>query len=552
MRTSPGRNIFSKFTLLLMMVVTIFAMTACNSSDKASTEQKGSKENKQSATTNSPQTGGTITIGLSQEPDTLDIQKSAMSVADEIANRLGNTLLTVDPKTNELAPGLAESYQVSQDGKTITFKIRKGVTFHDGTPLTANSFKETFDRMLNPKTGAMLVSFLAGVKSVSAPDDQTLTIQLEQPSAPLLQNLTTGFLQPINLSAITKSGDKYGRNPVGVGPWKFQDWTTGQSVTLVRNDAYNWAPSFFENKGKAYPDKLVYKFITDPQTMLAALDSGSIDVLYNANPKDAERYRNNNQFQILEADQQGLGLFIEMNTENELLKDKNVRTAINMAINKDAIIKAAINGEGTAAYGPLSSTIFGYDPKVKDYGIKYNQDKASKLLESSGWSKNSEGILEKDGKKLEFDLSSFSTQTQSAQIVQAMLKDVGIKINIKQMETGTLIQKASQGEYDLAFLTYAYSDPDILYLLFHSSQIGGLNHVRVKNPELDALLEKGRTTTNPEERKQVYADIQKIIVDNAYWVPIYSPKAFFIVNKRVHDIKLQSTNLLLNDSWVSK
>ncbi|MEH7347590.1 ABC transporter substrate-binding protein [Gottfriedia acidiceleris] len=548
MRTKTARKIFPRFALLSVSVLTIFAMTACNSTDQASTNNKKNTTN----TSVAPQTGGTITVGLSQEPDTLDIQKTAMSTADEISNRLGNTLLTLDPKTNEIAPGLAESYQVSNDGKTITFKIRQGVTFHDGSPLTSKSFKETFDRMLNPATGAPLVSFLAGVKSVLTPDDQTLVVDLEQPSAPFLNNLTTGFLQPLSVSAINKDGANYGRNPVGVGPWKFEKWTTGQSVTLDRNNDYNWAPSFFANKGKAYPDKLVYKFITDPQTMLAALDSGSIDVLVNAAPKDAERYRKNDKFQVLDADQQGLGLFLEMNLDNELLKDKNVRTALNMAINKDAIIKAALNGEGTAAYGPLSSSIFGYDSNVKEYGIKYNKDEAIKLLESSGWSKNSQGIMEKNGKKLEFDLSVYSTQSQAAQIVQAMLKDIGVNINIKQMETATLIQKASKGEFDLSFLSYSYSDPDILYMLFHSSQIGGLNHIRVKNPELDALLEKGRTTTNAEERKQIYADAQKLIVENAYWVPIYSPKVFYIVNNRVHDIKLQSTNILLNDSWVSK
>ena len=126
-----------------------------------------------------------------------------------------------------------------------------------------------------------------------------------------------------------------------------------------------------------------------------------------------------------------------------------------------------------------------------------------------------------------------------------MLKDIGINVNIQSMEAGTLIEKATKGEYELSFLAYSYSDPDILFLLFHSSQIGGLNHVRAKNTELDRLLEEGRTTIDPEKRKQVYAGIQKIVVENAYWAPIYAEKNFYVVNSRVQDVKIVKRKYLL-------
>ncbi|MHC0035389.1 ABC transporter substrate-binding protein [Pseudoneobacillus sp. C159] len=545
-------NPFQFITLLFLAMMLIVGCSSTSSSTPK--KEKDDDSNLQTEEMATPKPGGTITIGAFAEPDTLDVHKTAMSIASQVTSHIGGNLIVINPETNELEPYLAEDYQVSEDGKTITFKIRQDVKFQDGTPLTAQVVKDTFDRILNPDTGATVAaSLIAGIQSTSAPDEQTFIIELVAPSAPFLRNLASeGYLQPLSMAAIEKAGDNYGRNPVGVGPFKFKEWVTGQSITLERNEEFNWPQSYYENKGKAYPEKIVYKFIQDEQTMLAALDSGSIDVAIGITPKDVQRYRNNDQYYVLEVDRQGLGLFLEMNTENDILKDVNVRKAINMAINKDAIIKAVLNGEGAPAYGPIPSTIFGYDPNVENYGHKFNQNEATNLLESSGWQKNSKGIFEKDGKAMKFDLTIMGTHNQSAQMVQAMLKDVGIEVNIQSMESGTLIEKASQGDYDMSFLGYSYGDPDILTLLFHSSQIGGLNHTRVKNPELDALLDKGRTTIDPEERKQVYAQVQKIVVDEAYFAPIYAERVFFVVNKRVKNVKLNATAPLFHDSWVEQ
>ncbi|MFE8695750.1 ABC transporter substrate-binding protein [Cytobacillus sp. FJAT-53684] len=543
------------FTMLILSMLVMIGCSSNTTSTPDGNSDNSPDSNKEtSEETSAPQSGGTITIGTMQEPDTLDVHKTSMSIASVITNHLGGTLLSVDPETNELEPNLAESYQVSEDGQTITFKIRQGVTLTDGTPLTAKVYKDTFDRILNPETGATVAaSLIGGIQATAAPDDHTFVIELAAPSAPFLRNLTSrGYLQPLSMAAIEKYGADYGRNPVGAGPYIFKEWVTGQSITLERNDDFNWPRASAENQGKAHPDQIVYKFIQDQQTMLAALDSGSIDVAMEVPPKDVQRYRDNPDYYVLEAERQGLGLFLEMNLEDETLSDLNVRKAINMAINKDAIIKAVINGEGTPAFGPIPSAVFGYDPNVENYGHKLNKDEAINLLEQSGYAKNGKGIMEKDGKELAFELSIMTQHNQAAQMVQAMLKDVGINVSIQSLEAGTLIEKVSQGDYQMSFLAYSYIDPDILYLLFHSSQIGGLNHVRVQNSELDDLLEKGRTTIDPEERKQVYAQVQEIVVENAYWAPIYAEKVFFVVNKRVQNVKAMDTSIEFQDSWVKQ
>jgi peptide/nickel transport system substrate-binding protein len=543
------------FLLLTMLVLSFGLMIGCSSGTSSTGNDGSSNSDKnKSEEASEPQSGGTITIASMLEPDTLDVHKTAMSIAGLVTSHIGGTLLAVNPETNDLEPYLAEEYNVSEDGKTITFKIRQGVTFTDGTKVTAQVFKDTFDRILNPETGATVAaSLIAGIQSTSAPDDQTFVIELAAPSAPFLRNLASqGYLQPLSKAEIEKQGDEYGRNPIGAGPFIFKEWVTGQSITLERNKDFNWPKAFSKNQGKAYPDQMVYKFIADEQTMLAALDSGSVDIAMNVSPKNVQKYRNNPNYYVLEAERQGLGLFLEMNLEDEVLSDLNVRKALNMAINKDAIIKAVLSGEGTPAYGPIPATIFGYDSNVEKYGHKLDKDKAVSLLESSGYSKNSNGMMEKDGKELTFELSIMAQYNQAAQMVQAMLKEIGITVNIQSMEAGTLIEKVSQGEYDLSFLAYSYADPDILSLLFHSSQIGGLNHVRAKNSELDELLDKGRTTIDLEERKQVYARIQEIIVENAYWAPIYAEKVFYVVNSRVKNVKVEGVTIEFHDSWVQK
>lgn len=549
------------FILFGILALFLLLLPACSSNDassetesKTNDEKTNDEKKSEDETDATPKEGGAFVVGVADEPDTLDMHKTGMAMASMIGSQIGGALLAVDPDTLEIKPHLAESYEVSDDGKTITLKLQPNVTFHDGTPLTAQAYKDTFDRILNPDTGAVVAgSLVAGVEEVTVPDELTLVIKLSQPSAPFLRNLaSSGYLQPMSMEAIEKHGADYGKNPVGIGPWKFESWETGQSILFSRNEDYKWPPLFYENRESARPENLTFKFIKDYQTMLAALDSGSIDLAYNVEAKDAKRYRDNENYYLIEMERQGLGLLIEMNLENEKFQDVNVRKAINMAINKDVIIEASLDGEGSPAYGPISSNLFGYDPGVENYGHKYNPDEAMKLLESSGWSKNSKGIMEKDGQELSFDLQASSNDSQNAQIVQAMLKEIGIEINIQMMESATLIEKAGEGDYEISFMAYSYNDPDVLFILFHSSQIGGLNHVRANNKELDALLEQARVAMDPEERNNLYVEAQKIIVEEAYWVPVYSEKIFHIVNSRLQNVKSAPTELLYHDSWIDE
>ncbi|RNB84848.1 ABC transporter substrate-binding protein [Brevibacillus fluminis] len=533
-------------------IISVLLIMICLSLVGGCSSQSGTPVPDQQTDSVKPQSGGTITVASFIDPDTLDPHKSVGT--DQLVTwQMGGSLLYKDPVTKEFKPYLANHYTISEDGKTMTFTIRKGVSFQDGTPLTAKSFKDTYDRILNPRTNAKQVrTFLEPVKSVKAPDNDTLILELNEPSASILDFLSTGSSQPLSMKAIEKYGDDYGRNPVGVGPWKFESWKPGEGVTLVRNEAFHWAEPFYKNQGPPKLDKLVVKTISDSSVMMSALDNGSIDVAMYVPARNIKKYRNNPKYQVLERYRPGLSFTLRMNLSKPEFQDVQVRKAFNMLINKEAIIQAALMGEGKVAQTIIGPGMLGYDKSLGTYGYQYDVDEAKKLLDAAGWKVNGSGLREKDGKTLTLAFLSTPTYDKEAQLVQAMLGEVGIKSNIQNLEAGTYINEAVKGNFDLTFGTATFEDPSIMYMSFHSNQIGAYNYASVKDEIVDALLEKGQTAFDMEVRKMAYEEAQKRMMEQAYLIPIYNDKLFTVVNSRVKGVTWTSYVPMFNDSWVQK
>ncbi len=268
-------------------------------------------------------------------------------------------------------------------------------------------------------------------------------------------------------------------------------------------------------------------------------------------PKEINRFRNNPDYEVIEELKYGLGTGLFMNLRREPLQDIQVRKAINMAINKEAVIKGVLKGEGVVAHTALSPSTVGYDKTAEEYDYKYNVAEAKKLLDAAGWLVNGQGVREKNGKTLEFTLL-VGSQKSEAELMQSMLGEVGIKLKIVSMEAAAMSAAQIKGDYDLTVLGYTYNDPHALFVLFHSSQIGGLNISGVKDAELDGLLEKGRSAFDLEERKKIYAEAQKHMSEQAYIVPVYIDKKFTVVNSRVKGVKVIESGIFFNDSWVDE
>ena len=494
--------------------------------------------------------GGTWTIAVTEEPDTLDPHKSTTALSGAILRYVGDPLIAKDPE-GKYVPGLAKKWTVSPDGLTWTFDLKDGVKFQDGTPFDANAMKATFDRALDPATKSPIAGGLLGpVKGVEAKDAHTLVLTLKQPFSPLLDNLSdAGRLLPLSPKAFADPG--FGRKPVSTGPWRVADWRSGDRIVLERNPDYDWGPGFL-HKGAAYLEQIVFRIIPESATQVSAFESGEVDQL-GIPPAQVQRFLDEKKFDVKKAYRNGVGLFLEFNVTKPPFDDLALRRAMNYAIDKDAIVKTALKGFGEAAYGPLPPSIRGYWPGIVQYAPHYDKAKAAQFFDDAGW-KLVNGIRMKGGKPLSFTVynAPIDPWKDSAQLVQAQLKDLGVDMQIQQLEFGTLLARAKSGEQQAHFMGYTYTNPDIVYIWFHSSNIGkGLNLSHYNDPRLDRLIDDARLATDDAQRLKVYEEIQKLIVDKALWVPLWTNFIYTAYQSRGRGIKLDSEGrTILFDAYV--
>ncbi len=494
---------------------------------------------------------GEWTIAIAEDPDTLDPQKTAAAVTGLVYRYLGDSLVSKD-FDGKIAPGLAKGWKVSDDGLTWTFEIKDGVKFHDGTPLDASAIKASFERALSPDTKSPIAGSLLGPVDAIATTGQTLTVQLKKPFAIFLDNMSDPRIAAVSLPAVQKAGDQFGRQPVSSGPWKLTEWQAGTRIVLQRNSDYAWGPPFV-HAGPPNIEKLNFRVLPEPATATAAFEAGEVDQIA-ITPSDVKRIEATNKYDIQKFLRLGVGLFMEFNVTKPPFDDLNVRRAMNHAINKEDVMQTGIDGLGELAYGPLPSSIWGYWPGIKDYAPAHDPNKAKQLFAESGWTPNSQNLLEKDGETFKFTLLSLPTDTwvKSAQVVQSQLKQIGVTMDIQTFEFGTLLAKEKAGEQQAGFQGYTYTSPDIVYLWFHSSNIGtGLTLSHHSDPKLDQLIDDSRTTQDDAKRLSIYQDIQKFTVDKALWVPLWTNYNFIGLQRRIQNAKLHPDGyLVLMDATV--
>jgi peptide/nickel transport system substrate-binding protein len=499
------------------------------------------------------QVGGTVTLSIAQEPDTLDPQRTSTAVTGEILRYLGDTLLTKNLNA-EYAAGLAETWEASDDGRTWTFTLRPGIRFHDGTPLDATAVRDSIERARAPETQSPIAgSLFEPITAIEVVDDLTLTISLDEPFSPFLDNLTDPRSAIVNVAAADEQGTQFGRAPVLSGPWRFSEWRSGDRIILERNPDYAWGPEY--TRGEApYIEQLIFRVIPEAATQVASLEANEVQILNPVPPTDVMRLQDTGRYEFAEFLRKGVGLFMEFNVNNEPFDDLAIRQAMNHAINKDIIVQVALEGLGIPAYGVLPPSLWGYWEGMEEYAYAYDPERATALLEEAGWTRGADGIYQKDGQPLEFTLytAPIDTWTRSAQIVQGMLSEAGVRMDIQTYEFGTLLELLMAGEHQADFMGYTYASPDIVHLWFHSSNIGtGLAHSHFNDATLDALIERSRTETDPETRLSTYQEIQQYIHDQALWVPLWINTNYIAIHPSVQNTQVHPDGfLVLLDAYV--
>lgn len=457
------------------------------------------------------------------------------SASHSIAGLIYNGLVKYDKDMN-IVGDLAESWDISDDGLVITFHLRKGVKWHDGKPFTAKDVLYTYQVTVDPKTPTAYAGDFLKVKKAEVLDDYTFRVTYDKPFAPSLISWSSAVLPRHLLEGqdITKSS--LARHPVGTGPYLFKEWLAGQKIVLVSNADY------FE--GRPYVDGHVTRIIPDMATMFLELRARNIDMM-GLTPLQYTRQTENNLFRQSFDKYRYLAFaytYLGYNLKHPFFADKRVRQAISYAINKEEIISGVLLGLGKPATGPYKPGTWAYNENVKTYS--YNPQKAWELLRAAGWTKtNNDGFLEKDGRPFTFELvtnQGNETRQKCAEIIQRQLKEVGIDVKIRILEWAAFINDfINKRRFEAVILGWTIPlDPDA-YDVWHSSKTAPeeLNFISYKNPEVDALLEKARSTFDQKLRKKYYDRFQEILVEDQPYTFLYVPDELVIISKRFRGIE---------------
>lgn len=482
-----------------------------------------------------PAYGDSLIEGTIGEPSTLIPVLASDSASHSVAGLVYNGLLKYD-KNLELRGDLAESWEVSADGLTITFHLRKGVKWQDGRAFTSRDVMYTYRTIIDPKTPTAYAEDFLQVKNATAPDPYTFKVVYARPFAPALASWGLSILPAHLLEGkdITKS--ELSRKPVGTGPYKLAEWNAGQRLVLEANKNY------FE--GRPFIEKRVFRIIPDTSTMYMELKAGGLDMM-GLTPVQFKRQANGVDF---------LSMFnkysypvpsytyLGYNLKNPLFVDKRVRQAITCAINKDELVSGVLFGLGKPGNTPFIPGTWAYNAALRPF--QYDPKRAAALLAAAGWrEKNSDGFLVRDGKPFRFTILTNQGNEQrikSAQIIQYRLKKIGIDVRIRVLEWASLLTNyIDKRNFDTVLMGWNMSqDPD-QYDIWHSSKTAPkeLNFISYKNREVDRLLEEGRGTFDREKRRASYLRIQEIIAEEQPYTFLYVPLALPAISARIRGIE---------------
>jgi len=482
--------------------------------------------------------GGRLINAMTGEPSNLIAMIAGDSASSAIANNIFNSLLKYDESLN-YSPEIAKSWNVSNNQKTITFKIRKGLYWADGEKLTSRDVMFTWKLVTDPNTRTPYASDYQLVKKASTPDPYTFRVTYEESYAPALDTWTALHILPEHLLKNEDINSTYfSRKPIGSNYYKLDDWKSGQQVSLTRNP--------LSINGKANINNLISRIIPDTSSQFLELTADNIDLM-NINPIQFQRV-----FPSRKDLRDKIGLYKELgngytylgfNLKKEPFNDKRVRRALNFAIDKNEIIKGVLLGLGEPLSSPYKPGTRWNNTKLKPY--PYDSKKALVLLNEAGYKKNKDGLLEKNGEVLRFEILTNQNKQRemTAVIIQRRLKEIGVDVSIRVIEWASFInQFIKTGDFDVVVLGWSLSlDPD-QYNIWHSTQQGPgqFNFLGYENKRVDNLLERGRLELDVIKREKIYHEFSNILLEDSPIVFLYAGYGLSAINNRVRGIKKPS------------
>ena len=510
----------------------------------AQTEQAGNAEGTESAgsTSSGTDTSGFLVVPLVADIQTADVHKTTKDY--EIPLNIYDRLVDIEVKedgSSEIVPSLAESWEISGDALTYTFHLRQGVKFHNGEELTADDVEYSFTRQLSVE-GAVNTDFLAQIKGASqllegtadqlegfeTVDDYTFTITLSEPYAGFLACLSTPGCSIYNREATEAAGDQFGLDPsvtVGTGPFRLTDWTINDQLVLTRYEDY-W-------KGPSELPGVVIRIVPDTETQRMMFESGELDVVdLDYLPDAVDDFTTRYPDQIVSGPRVGTTYFT-MNQNIEPFQDVRVRKAVQMAIDRQAILDALYGGRGQVENGIYPHGLYGFNSSLPE--ITYDPEEAKALLAEAGYANGFE-------MQIAADSSASDATNQALEIIQAQLGEIGIQAEIQNMDESTWLATRNSGEMGSFMSTWTadYNDPDnFIYTFFGTLENTKLRSLNYSDTEVMERVQKARTIVDADERIAEYQALEeKIVTEDAAWVPMYSRTHSFAVSKRVQGFEV--------------
>jgi peptide/nickel transport system substrate-binding protein len=473
----------------------------------------------------------TLVIEFKSSPTNLDSRVGNDNASGRVADLIHSGLVKITPE-NDYAPDVAESWETSPDAKTITFHLNPNAKFQNGQPVKAADVKWTYDSLMDPKFTSSKKSGYSAVDHIEAPDDHTVIFKLKEPNGGLFDNLTLG---------ITPTGadtNVYKTKPIGAGPYKVVEFRPDDRVELEAFDGWHG--------GAPKIKRVVIRIIPDATTAVLELRRGSVNFEVNTIPfENVDEFAKNPDFKV-EKKPGSVYQYLAFNMKDPILSKVAVRRAIAHAIDREKIARDVMRG-----FAEPTDTIFGKGHWARAENLPtypYDPAKAKQLLDEAGY-RDPDGNGPQPRFTITFKTSTDPEANLRAQVMQQMLKEVGIDVKILSSELGKFLDDIGKGNFQLYSLSRnGVADPDFYYVIFHSNSFppGGQNRGYYSNPRVDQLILEGRSTFDREKRKQIYGEIQKILQEDLPYLSLYHQQNVTIMRNNIDGYVTYPAGFLLS------
>ncbi|KKO55564.1 ABC transporter substrate-binding protein [Paenibacillus sp. DMB20] len=488
------------------------AVTAPAAGSTGQTTGGQAKDSNGSGGSNDKVEGGTVRVAMATEPDNLDPYMSAATDTGSMMDNVFDGLFEAG-ENSELVPAIAESYKISKDGLTYTFAIRKGIKFHDGSDLTAEDVKYSYEKLSGLNGKEPLSSKFAAIAEINTPDDHTVVVKLKEKDA--------AFLAANIVAIVPKDYEEQSGKPIGAGPFKFVSYTPGQQLILEKNG------NFYDQERKPSLDRVEFKIMPDPNASVLALQSGDIDMIPGISAQGALQLGDG--FQIVSGPQNMVQLMALNNTVKPL-NDVKVRQAINHAIDKDVIIQTVAEGGGVKLGSNMSPAMKMYYQEGLEDRYQPDAEKAKMLLKEAGYD---------NGFKLTITVpSNYAFHVDTAQVIAEQLKAVGIEASIKQIEWSSWLEDVyNNAKYEATIIGLTGKiDPHEVLGRYETKY--SKNFFKFSNAEFDDLVNRGRLEIDESKRAELYKQAQTVLADQAAAVFIMDPSRSVAMKGSLHGFKM--------------